>query len=93
MNVNIDLAKARPALLQQLAKIPLMPPPPGKTSNFTHPQTRAALQTWTLGSLLVFTVVLFLNRLYIKTRLMRTWDWDDSELKPQIGYFLSKHRF
>ncbi|KAH7372291.1 hypothetical protein BKA66DRAFT_443641 [Pyrenochaeta sp. MPI-SDFR-AT-0127] len=69
-----------PEALQYLANTPVVPPPPGITSNFINPATRAPLQIWVTSILLVISMIFYLNRVYIKARLMRSWTWDDVTL-------------
>lgn len=65
--------------LQQLARTPVAQPPPGVTPNFDNPPTRAALQIWTTSIFFGVAMILYANRVYVKTRLMKTWSWDDGK--------------
>lgn len=65
--------------LEQLARTPFVQPPPGVTPNFVNPPTRATLQIWTTSIFLGIATMSYANRIYVKTRLMKTWSWDDGE--------------
>lgn len=64
-------------VLQQLAKTPLAQPPPGIKPNFDDPPTRAAMQLWVTSVFLAITMLFYINRLYVKMALMKSWSWDD----------------
>lgn len=72
-----NLGKLGDEALEFLAKTPVATPSVGVTPNFVSPSTRAALQTWTTSIFLAIALILYANRLYVKTKLMRTWSWDD----------------
>lgn len=63
--------------LQRLASTPVAEPPAGITSNFDNPPSRASLQVWTTSVFLVIAMMFYMNRLYVKTMLMKSWSWDD----------------
>ena len=77
--MNIDLQHLSPELRQILAVTPASSPPPGQKPNFKNPPSRAATQRWITGPFLIIAVVFFVNRVYIKARLMRKWTWDDGK--------------
>lgn len=64
-------------MLALLAKVPVVTPPQGIQSNFVNPPTRTALQTWVTSIFLAIAMIFYVNRVYVKTRLMKTWSWDD----------------
>lgn len=35
------------------------------------------MQTWVTTTFLVIAMVFYVNRVYVKTTLMKTWSWDD----------------
>ncbi|KAL1592053.1 hypothetical protein SLS59_009934 [Nothophoma quercina] len=63
--------------LQRLASTPVAEPPAGITSNSDNPPSRASLQVWTTSVFLVIAMMFHMNRLYVKTMLMKSWSWDD----------------
>ncbi|KAF2125969.1 hypothetical protein P153DRAFT_399448 [Dothidotthia symphoricarpi CBS 119687] len=69
-----------PEVLKLLETTPVSPPPDGTTSNFVNPTTRAALQNWTTSVIGAAMLVFYMNRVYIKARLMKSWTWDDVTL-------------
>jgi hypothetical protein len=60
-----------------MAQMPIASPPPGIQSNFVNPPSRTAMQTWVTTTFLVIAMVFYVNRVYVKTTLMKTWSWDD----------------
>lgn len=60
-----------------LARLPIATPPPGVQSNFVNPPTRSAMQTWVTTTFLILAMVFYMNRVYVKIALMKTWSWDD----------------
>lgn len=68
-----------------LNHIPVRPPPPGRTSNFTNPESRS-YQLIILISVLSFLVVaMILMRLYSRLRVTRSSGLDDSR-SPLVCY-------
>ncbi|KAF2733846.1 hypothetical protein EJ04DRAFT_257633 [Polyplosphaeria fusca] len=59
---------------------PLMAPPNGEMSNFVDPPSRATLQIAITATLLGIAMFFYLNRMYVKIRLMRRVAWDDAAL-------------
>ncbi|KAF3009931.1 hypothetical protein E8E13_011044 [Curvularia kusanoi] len=59
-----DLSKLSGEMLALLAQVPVGTPPPGVQSNFVNPPT----------------LIFYMNRVYVKTMLMKTWSWDDVTL-------------
>ncbi|KAF2867719.1 hypothetical protein BDV95DRAFT_610622 [Massariosphaeria phaeospora] len=76
--------------LAVLANTPLIPPPAGIESNFLDPRTRASLQVSYTSTFLCIASVFYLNRVYVKARLMRCWTWDDATLSIAmlLGIFM-----
>ena len=68
-----------------MAQMPVATPPPGIQSNFINPPSRTAMQTWVTTTFLVIAMVFYINRVYVKTMLMKTWTWDD-------GMFISTRK-
>lgn len=64
-------------MLGLLATVPVTTPPAGVKSNFVDPPTRAVLQTSITSVFLAIALLFYMNRVYVKTRLMKTWSWDD----------------
>jgi hypothetical protein len=77
---GIDLSNPSPELFAILATTPLIPPPPGKKSNFAHPESRANELVVTSSIFLVFVVAFSCNRVYVKLRLKKKVNWDDGTL-------------
>jgi hypothetical protein len=57
--------------------IPARPPPPGVTSNFDHPQSRAIAAHIGMGICIGITSVLIILRVYVKLTVTKLWGWDD----------------
>ncbi|KAK7926778.1 hypothetical protein PG985_003776 [Apiospora marii] len=58
-------------------RIPAMPPPPGSTSNFDHPETLARRNYIAICIALPFVIVPFALRCYIRLCRKRTWIFED----------------
>ena len=83
---SLDISSLAPEVLQMLAAMPASPPPEGIVSNFENPPTRAGLQIWSTTVCMVFALIFFFNRLYIKACWMKKWSWDDCTLIPFLPY-------
>ncbi|KAK7955876.1 uncharacterized protein PG986_005098 [Apiospora aurea] len=59
-------------------RIPAMPPPPGATSNFDHPDTLVLANYIAMGIALPFITIPFLLRCYVRPWRKRTWIFEDS---------------
>ncbi|KAK8080919.1 hypothetical protein PG997_008737 [Apiospora hydei] len=58
-------------------RIPAMPPPPGATSNFDHPDTLVLANYIAMGIALPFITIPFLLRCYVRLWRKRTWIFED----------------
>ena len=58
---------------------PLSPPPPGVTSNFAHPQSRASAIYTAAGICLPIILIFAALRFYAKATIMKRIRWDDGE--------------
>ncbi|KAI1126227.1 hypothetical protein F5Y10DRAFT_267360 [Nemania abortiva] len=65
--------------------IPTVPPPPGQTSNFTNPESRAWQLYTTITVLTVFVVGITLLRIYTRLRFTGSFGIDDFLWKPGGG--------
>lgn len=74
---KISFDNLPPEILKLIQNTGVAPPPNGTTSNFVDPQTRAALQMWTTSVCGFVALVFYLNRVYVKMRLMKNWAWDE----------------
>lgn len=61
----------------QTSNQPLLPSPPGVTSDFKHPVNHGGRQIVVTSLLLGITAIFFLNRVYMKTYIVRKYTWDD----------------
>ncbi|KAK8042967.1 hypothetical protein PG994_013450 [Apiospora phragmitis] len=58
-------------------RIPALPPPPGATSNFDHPETLVHQNYIAMGIALPFVVVPFALRCYVRLWRKRVWIFED----------------
>jgi hypothetical protein len=56
---------------------PARAPPPGVTSNFDNPQSRAMAAHIGMGICIGITSVLIILRVYVKLAVTKLWGWDD----------------
>lgn len=73
----IDISKIDPAIL---AIIPAVSPPDGVKSDFENPES---LDTWgefTVYVALPITFVILIPRLYVRSRIQRSWGADDCKV-------------
>lgn len=70
----MDLSKLDPEMLMH---IPVHPPPPGVTSNFIDPLSRAYQTRIAIGVMLALMVPLLFLRLYTRLRVTKTFGLDD----------------
>lgn len=73
-----------------LAKIPLLPPPPGVTPNFVNPESRCSVliivSTICLALLLLFVTLRLYSRIWI-ARAFGLDDGKDAPFTPKIQCF------
>ena len=62
---------------QHASNQPLLPPPPGVTSNFTNPPAHGRLEIVVTSLLLGITAVFLLSRIYMKVYIVKNYTWDD----------------
>lgn len=63
---------------------PAMPPPPGTTSNFDHPESLKGVMNIAMGVSIPLTTIFFLLRTYVRTWVKRQWDGEDCERLPAL---------
>jgi hypothetical protein len=63
-----------------LKMTPAITPPMGIVPNFKNPPTIKSIQYGITSSLLALMLLVFLNRVYVKTFLMKKYGWDDLTL-------------
>jgi hypothetical protein len=66
--------------LEQLMHIPLMPPPPGITSNFNDPPTRGKQTQIAIAVTLSFMIPLLILRIRTRLRYHKAFGLDDCML-------------
>lgn len=79
-SISYDIAHAPPEVLQHLANTPSIPPPVGVTPNFVDPVNTGNIQIIVSAVMFAFTILFFLNRVYVKVFLIRKITWDDGML-------------
>ena len=69
--------------MDQLANLPMVPPPPGVASNFNDPETRArpCIIIAIICLSLIWPVVVM--RVYSKSWVLKTFGWDDGVCTPE----------
>ncbi len=70
-----------PEEIELFGNTPVLPPPPGVKSNFVDPPSQGPIAIWTTSILIAVALFFYLNRMYIKARLMKSWTWDDCKLE------------
>jgi len=68
------LVNLPPSLLKE---IPALQPPPGVESNFLNPERRTKEIQSVATFLLCLTTLMFANRIYMKSFIIRKASWDD----------------
>jgi hypothetical protein len=79
-----DLAALKALPLQALAQTPAEAPPPGVMPNFTDPPINVPL---ILGLLYFFFAVAstcFMLRVWMKTSIVKRWQWDDCKSSGKL---------
>lgn len=71
---------------------PLSPPPPGVTSNFAHPKSRAFVVYVAAGICLPFVVVFAGLRFYAKATIQKKIRRDDGEFKFHLHRLIQRWR-
>ncbi|MCJ1394806.1 hypothetical protein MMC18_007686 [Xylographa bjoerkii] len=71
------LASLSPAELNALADYPALTPPPGVVPNFVNPENQNTPEFVVTSLLLAVMILFFINRIYVKSILMRKCSWDD----------------
>lgn len=61
------------------ANLPAGAPPPGVTSDFNHPHSRAIEAHIGMGICMGVTLIFVLLRAYVKLGITHQWGWDDCE--------------
>ena len=56
---------------------PAIPPPPGVTSNFVNPHTRAPVAIIFISIAISLMWLVVMTRLYSKAWILRSFGWDD----------------
>ena len=64
---------------------PLIPPPPGVTSNFTNPPDHGGLQIIVTSLLLGVTTLFLLSRIYLKVCIVKIYTWDDRKFMKVVA--------
>ena len=73
---------------EQLANTPVEPPPPGETSNFVDPESKAGSVTAALVVVLALMTFVLGARLYGKIRIVKKMGLDDAaSLAGGVSYF------
>lgn len=74
-----------------LARTPLIPPPPGVTPNFVNPESRA--DSFVIGTAICtsFLLPIVLMRLYLRLWINRSFAVDDGQLSSVAFWFLLIH--
>jgi hypothetical protein len=62
---------------EMLMHIPVTPPPPGVTSNFINPQSRAKQTQITIGVMLALMIPPLIMRIYTRSRKQKIFGMDD----------------
>ena len=60
-----------------LNSLPGLEPPPGVKSNFVDPENRGPILIIICTILMSFALILYANRIYVKTYIIRRITWDD----------------
>ena len=79
-----DRSKLSADELAYLRQIPSVPPPPGVTPNFVDPPNDKDALNVLSSILLVFMMIFVVNRVYVKTMIVRKYSWDDCKLCSKI---------
>lgn len=68
---------------------PALPPPPGETSNFVHPESMSKWNTICVTASLAVTGTIFVLRTYVRIFIKREWILEDCKLSPEYCRRLS----
>ena len=79
---EIDILRIPIAVMSSIQDIPFIPPPPGQTSDFEHPRSRAPAVIVVSSVCLVLMWSVFLTRIYAKVWITRAFGWDDGISAP-----------
>lgn len=71
------ISQLTPQELQLLSNYPVMPPPEGVTSDFANPPNDGKPEIVGTSLLLCITAIFVLNRVYMKTFIVRKYTLDD----------------
>ncbi|KAI3317137.1 hypothetical protein HD806DRAFT_515890 [Xylariaceae sp. AK1471] len=66
------------ATMMQSTPTPVLPPPPGVTSNFDHPETLRQINNIAIGISIPVSTVFYSLRLYTRIWIRRSWIFEDS---------------
>lgn len=69
---------------QLLSNYPITPPPEGVTPDFTNPTNHGKVETVVTSILLGITVIFILNRIYVKTFIVRKYMLDDRKSSSAV---------
>jgi hypothetical protein len=83
-HTSTPLSYVSPENLEAFASYPAIPPPPGVIPNFVDPENQN-LPLFAVASLLLGIMTLFmLNRVYVKTFIVKKYSLDDGNWLPYI---------
>lgn len=69
-----------------LKQTPATTPPFGVVPNFVNPPSIKTIQYGVTSALLVLMIMVFVNRVYVKTVLMKKYELDDCEYSNSLLY-------
>ncbi len=67
---------------EQLSSIPLQPPPDGMQPNFGDAETNSTPMYVVCSLFLAIMLCFFVNRIYTKSCIVRSYSWDDGKPQP-----------
>ena len=76
---GVKLANLTSQELATISNIPVQVPPPGIIPNFDNPDSNSKTFFIVTSILLVLTILLIVNRFYVKTYIIRKYTTDDCE--------------
>ena len=83
-HISTSLSNVSPESLEAFASYPAIPPPSGVIPNFVDPENQN-LPLFAVTSLLLGIMALFmLNRVYVKTFIVKKYSLDDGNWLPYI---------
>ena len=71
------------------AHVPVVPPPPGVTSNFVNPESRAKYYVAIIATCLPLMLPIVVMRLYLRLWNSRSFAVDDGQLPHAISGFFT----